>query len=312
LGSFLSSFLFLLQTAGAVHLSGTVTRIVGTEQVPLVGATVTFHRATAPAGPLDSVRTDSHGRFSFTYRGAVDDSAVFLATAAYGGLTYVSTPVTTANIATVSGDIVVYDTTSRPIPIGVRGRHLILTSPAAGGLRDVIEVYELTADTSLARIAPAKTAESATWSAGIPANGQRFRVTGGGDIPPEAVTFDRGRINVFAPLSPIQRQLAFAYALPAGDNDIDVHVPTTTQVFELLFEDAAAKVKGASVREMPAVDLEGRTFRRFLAENVPAGSILRVELPAVARALEPWFLATLTLVFGGAMLLALAYAYRRR
>ena len=60
---------------------------------PAVGAWVTLHRVGRDsAGPLDSLRTGAQGRYTFRYRRAADDSAVYFVSARWAGITYFSPP----------------------------------------------------------------------------------------------------------------------------------------------------------------------------------------------------------------------------
>ena len=61
------------------------------------------------------------------------------------------------------------------------------------------------------------------------------------------------------------------------------------------------------------VILEKRGFRRFLADDVPMNTVAVIDLPPSVRAtVDRRYLVVLTLVIGGAMILALARALNRR
>src|SRR5262249_16257435 len=104
---------------GTVHLGGEdTTRIVPNAMVVLhrVGRTV--------AGPLDSVRSDARGNYSFHYR-ATADSAVFFVSSMYRGVAYFTPPLAGPDVRGDSADITVFDTTSTGASIATRSRHVI-------------------------------------------------------------------------------------------------------------------------------------------------------------------------------------------
>ena len=69
------------------------------------------------------------------------------------------------------------------------------------------------------------------------------------------------------------------------------------------------------MKEMDPVTVDERNFRRFLASDMPENSVAVIDLPAPppsSRAIDPRYLVAITLVIGGAMVVALAQALRRR
>jgi hypothetical protein len=281
--------------------------------VPVPGIWVTLHRVGSDrAAPLDSVRADGDGRYAFTYRRSGDESAIYFVSASYGGIAYFAPAL---NEAVVKGDnaaIAVYDTTSTHIPIGVRGHHIVVSAVDANGQRSITEVYELSNDTLVTRIASGTDSHGAAWTAGVPAQASNFSVSQG-DFPGASVTFRDAQVAVFAPIAPGMAQLAFSYALPASAFPLSVRIEKPTQILEVLIEDERGSVKGARLQEKDPVVLEHRSFRRFLADEVPMNSVSLINLPATARpSVDRRYLVALTLVIGGAMIAALARALRRR
>jgi hypothetical protein len=271
---------------------------------------VVMHRVAERPGPVDSAVTDAKGRYRLTYRAKSDDSAVYFATAMYAGLSYL-TPFMRAGDTGEEQAISVYDTTSATVPITVRERHLVVTAVETDALRSVVEVVDLATDSPITRVPKGSGPDGATWSMAIPQRGTDYRVTAG-TIPEEAVTFDAGRIRVFTPLSPLVRQLSFSYSFPGRETVLDLPIDGPVAAIEILLEDARATVSGASFRELESANIEGRRFRRFAAERVEGGAVVKISLPRPARELGGWFLALLIGTFGALMLLALARAYSRR
>jgi hypothetical protein len=69
---------------------------------------------------------------------------------------------------------------------------------------------------------------------------------------------------------------------------------------------------GAKFTEQPAVTAEGRTFRRFMAQEVPLNAVAVIDIPSARRTWSPTFLILFIVAAASLMLLALARAYRRR
>jgi len=284
-----------------------------TEMLAVPHIWVTLHRVGSDnAGPLDSMRANGEGRYAFTYRRTGDSSAVYFVSASYGGIAYFTSPLTERVVKGEKAEIAVYDTTSKPMVIGVRGHHVVVSAVDANGQRSVTEVYELANDTSVTRIASSTEARSAVWTAGLPAGATDFQVSQG-DIPAAAVAFERAHVLVFAPIAPGLAQLAFTYNLPASAFPLSVSIESPTQILEVLVEDERGTVSGARLKEKDPVALEKRSFRRFLADDVPLNAVAVINLPPSVRpTVDRRFLVILTLVIGGAMILALARALNRR
>jgi hypothetical protein len=288
-----------------VHPQGKVLAPVGGEQV-------TLHRVGSDtAGPMDSARTASDGRYSFTYRTRGARDAVYFVSASYDGIAYLSQPLTSAVVRGAEAEITVYDTTSHPIPLHVRGRHLVVSAPAASGLRSIVEVFELSNDTSVTLISPGTGVDQPTWSLALPPGAQRPQV-GQGDVGADAVTFNGNRINVFAPIAPGLKQMSFSYQLAPASFPVTRGLPDGAIVMEALLEESGAALSGVTFRDQAPVAIEGRTFRRFIAQDVPARSMLRVTVPVVFATRRQLYIAVVVTVLGAAMLGGLALAFRRR
>lgn len=282
--------------------------------VPVSGAWVVLHRVGPDrSGPLDSLRSDASGRYRFEYLRSGSEDAVYFVSAMHDGIAYFTPPLTETKTGGRAGEITVFDTTSSKVPISIRGHHVVISAVDANAQRAVVEVFELSNDSSVTRIAANERPESATWATHLLPAATNFRVTQG-DIPGDAVAFANGRANVFAPLAPGVKQISFAYSVPASAFPLRVPVQARTDVYEVLIEDEAGSVSGPKIREMDPVTVEARSFRRFLGADLPQNSITVIDLPAAvkSRAIDPRFMVVLTLVIGGAMILALARALLRR
>jgi hypothetical protein len=281
--------------------------------LPVPSIMVTLHRVGSDrAGPLDSVRADGQGRYAFDYRRTGDESAIYFASAQYGGIAYFTPPLHHELVKGQEAEIAVYDTTSAHFPIGVRGHHIVVSAVDANATRSVTEVYELANDTSVTKIARGADPGGAVWVAALPPRASGFRVSQG-DLPASAVAFANSRVAVFAPIAPGLAQLAFTYDMPADAFPLKIPIETPTQILEVLVEEEKGSVSGARLQEKDPVVLERRSFRRFLADDVPMNAVTIIDLPpAKARStVDRRYLVLLTVVIGGAMIVALARALGR-
>ena len=280
--------------------------------VPVPRIMVTLHRVGSDrAAPLDSVRADGTGHYAFTYRRTGDESAIYFASAMYGGIAYFTPPLSDTVVKGENAEIAVFDTSSAGIPIGVRGHHVVVSAVDANARRSVTEVYELANDSTVTRIASGARGTAPVWTARVPAQATDFRVSQG-DIPAAAVSFREARVSVFAPIAPGLAQLAFSYNLPASSFPLSVPIQQPTQIFEVLVEDVKGSVRGAKLKEKNPVVLERRSFRRFLADDVPVNAVSVIDLPPAPKpTVDRRYLVVLTLIIGGAMIAALARALRR-
>jgi hypothetical protein len=282
--------------------------------IPVPGIMVTLHRVGSDhAAPLDSMHADARGRFAFDYHRTGDSSAVYFASAVYGGIAYFTPPLRDSIVTGEAAEIAVYDTTSAGIQIGVRGHHIVVSSVDANAQRSVTEVYELANDSSVTRISRASGTSDPVWTAKVPSVAKDFRVSQG-DIPAAAVSFRDARVLVFAPIAPGLAQLVFTYSMPASSFPLSVPVQQPTQILEVLVEDEKGSVNGAKLKELNPVTLERRSFRRFLADDVPENAVSVIDLPAAVRrtSIDRRFLVALTLIIGGTMIAALARALKQR
>jgi len=280
--------------------------------IPVSGIWVVLHRVGADnAAPLDSVRASASGEYSFNYRRSGDESAIYFVSASYGGIAYFTPPLHHALVKGEEAEIAVFDTTSSHVPISVRGHHVIVSAVGQNAIRAVTEVYELANDSSVTRVAASGLPDGASWSAVLPTGARNLRVTQG-DVPADAVTFTDGKASVFAPLAPGLRQLSFTYDLPARSFPLSVPIDRATQVYEVLIEEPTGTVTGANLKEVEPVTMEKRTFRRFLASDVPKNAVSVINLPPAQRtSVDARYLVALTVLIGGSMVFALARALGR-
>jgi hypothetical protein len=281
---------------------------------PISGAWVVLHRVGPDsAGPIDSVRSDARGHYAFNYRRTGSPDAVYFVSASHDGVAYFTSPLAEGNVSGNDGEVIVFDTTSKHVPMTVRGHHVVVSAVDANGMRSIVEVYDLSNDSSVTRIAAPTNPDDATWRTHITPAATNFRVSQG-DIPPSAVSFAKGLVNVYAAIAPGIKQLSFSYSLPAKSFPLRLPVETDTQIYEVMIEDKTGSVRAPNLREVDPVTVDERNFRRFLASDIPHNSVAVVDLPAPAstRTIDPRYLVAITLVIGGTMVVALARALSRR
>jgi hypothetical protein len=241
------------------------------------------------------------------------EDAVYFISASHDGIAYFTAPLGEGNVTGDDAEITVFDTTSARVPMSLRGHHVVVSAADANARRSIVEVYDLSNDSSVTRVARGETTAGATWTTHTAPGASDFKVSQG-DISPAAVTFANGVVNVFAPLAPGLKQLSFSYSLPAKSFPLKLPLEKETGIYEIMIEEKGGSVTGPHLREVDPVTVDERNFRRFLASDMPENSVAVIDLPAPppSRVIDPRYLVALTLVIGGAMILALAQALRRR
>lgn len=297
------------------QVSGRIVRPGVREMDAISGAWVVLHRVGPDrAGPLDSAQSDVRGRYSFKYTRTGSDDAIYFVSALHDGVAYFTPPLAEGKVSGDDAEIIVFDTTSGHVPFTIRGHHVVVSTADANAKRSIVEVYDISNDSSVTRVAKGDTPEAATWQTHIASGARDFKV-GQGDISAAAVTYANGVVSVFAPLAPGIKQLSFSYSLPAKSFPLKLPLEKETGVFEILLEEKTGGVTGPHLKEVDSVSVDERNFRRFLAQDMPENSVAIVDLPPPpqsSRTIDPRYLVAITLVIGGTMVLALAQALRRR
>jgi hypothetical protein len=287
----------------------------GTDRLePVTGAWVVLHRVGPDsAGPLDSLRSDPRGHYSFNYTRTGSSDAIYFVSASHDGIAYFTPPLAEGKVSGNDGEITVFDTTSGRVPMSLRGHHVVVSAADANARRSIVEVYDISNDSTLTRVAKGETPAGATWQAHVVNGIGDFKVSQG-DISAAAVSYANGVVSVFAPLAPGIKQLSFSYSLPAKSFPLKLPIETATGIYEILIEEKAGSVIAPHMKEMEPVTVDERNFRRFLGSDLPENSVAVIDLPAPppTHSIDSRFLVAITLVIGGTMVLALAQALRRR
>jgi hypothetical protein len=287
----------------------------GTDRLePVTGAWVVLHRVGPDsAGPIDSLRSDPRGRYSFKYTRTGSSDAIYFVSASHDGIAYFTTPLAEGKVSGNDGEITVFDTTSGHVAMSLRGHHVVVSAADANARRSIVEVYDISNDSTLTRVAKGETPAGATWQTHVVNGIGDFKVSQG-DISAAAVSYANGVVSVFAPLAPGIKQLSFSYSLPAKSFPLKLPIETETGIYEILIEEKAGSVIAPHMKEMEPVTVDERNFRRFLGSDLPENAVAVIDLPAPppTHSIDPRVLVAITLVIGGTMVLALAQALRRR
>ena len=290
-------------------VEGRVVRPAITGEVPVPGLVVTIHRVGADSsGPIDSVRTDARGAYRFAYRRWGSPDAIYFVAAVYRGIAYFSAPMRAAVVRGDDAEIVVFDTTTAPVRFTVQGHHYVIGAPRPTGLRDIVEVYEISNDTVVTAVG--RDSMAAVWSAPIPRGATRFSPASG-DVSASSLRARAGRVELLAPFAPGVKQLSFTYSLDPGAFPLEITLDRPNALLEVLLEEPGAQVRASSLRSQGSATTQGRTFKRFLASNAPEGERVSIEVPTSAAAARSTVVVVLSAVVMLAMVAALWVAYRR-
>lgn len=239
---------------------------------PVSGQMVVLHRISADSsGPVDSIRTSPAGAYRFGYR-LDGPRSMYIVSTRYAGVAYFTTPLREAAVTSPDADVSVYDTTSAAFPLSVRARHVVVAPADAGGLRRIVDVLEVANDSTRTLVA---SPTGRTWRLTLPADATQPGASGG-DMPAEAFRFEGANADLTVPFPPGSRQLVITYAIPAG-RTVSIPVADAVSTLEVLVEGGGGTASGAGLTREDQVSLEGRTFERYTAASVPAGSSFSVE-----------------------------------
>jgi len=294
--------------AQARRVTGRVLRPAADSMRGVAGAWVVLHRVGPEhSGPLDSTRTAGDGRFAIRYAPTGSPDAIYFVSATHDGIAYFSPPLDTGRTVEAA-EIAVFDTTSAPVAIHVRGHHVVVTAREDDGKHEVVEVFELANDSSVTRVAAG---EVPVWSATLPEGATAIRV-GAGDLSDDAIRTDSGRVRVYAPLAPGIKQLSYAYRVDADAFPLSLPIEGRGGMLEVLLEEPNAVATAPGLERVEPVTVESRTFNRFLAQEVSrSGSVLRIDVsPTSPAARQVWVVAIIASI-AAAMIVMLARSRRR-
>jgi hypothetical protein len=291
-------------------VQGRVTTPGPTSEAGVPGVYVTVHRVGPDAqGPLDSVRTDATGRYSVNYRRFGSDEALYFAATVYRGIAYFSAPLRPGLTRGDDAAITVFETTTHPVSFTVQGHHIVVSAPGPDGARKIVEVYELSNDTTVTAVG--RDSLTPVWSAPIPRAATQF-ARGQSDVASASLAVRDGRVVMTAAFGPGIKQVSYSYSLPESAFPLRFKNERLAGVQEVLLEEPGAQALAKSLRAQDTASIQGHTFKRFLAHGVPVGEELRIDVPTAAAGTRTRVLIGLAVLFVLAMGAALARALVRR
>jgi len=272
---------------------------------------VTLHRVSpSVSGPLDSMKTDAQGLYRFRYLPSGGADAIYFVSATYGGIAYFTSPLRELVTTGADAEIAVFDTTSVAFPLTVRGRHLIVGSLDSARERTVVEIFELSNDSTRTIVARETPDATPTWSFPVPAAAREVKA-GQGDLPADAFVQATGRVSLYAALAPGLKQLSVSYKLPESAFPLELPIDAGAVVLEVLLEEPEATVQGANLVAVEPVGLEGRQFLRFLAQDVRPGATITIDTPTSGLGGRGLYVTGLLGAIGLLMLITLFRAAQR-
>jgi hypothetical protein len=131
------------------------------------------------------------------------------------------------------------------------------------------------------------------------------------DVAASSLRARDGQVELIAPFAPGVKQLTWTYSLDARAFPLEITLDRPNAMLEVLLEEPGAQVRAPSLRSEGNATTQGRTFKRFLAQNAPAGERIHIEVPSTAAAARSTVVIALLVTAALAMIGALWVAYRR-
>ena len=268
------------------------------------GATVILHRVIPEApemsGEVDAVTVGPGGEFRFllpSVPNADIDGNVYFASVEYDGVLYFGPGITAVEQLDSLYVVEVFEAEEVPLegvslPLSVRNMFIEFTG------EEWVATDLFVIDNPGVRTLVAQE-NGVVWSYPLPP-GAFEPVLGESDMPPDAVTFEGGRVRVSAPLPPGGRLLIVRYRLE--ELGATIPAPGRTEVFELLIREPAPPLRVEGLEPMDIVALEaGSTYRRYGGTDLVGVNLTLVETQERRPPRLEWLalLATVILAVGG-------------
>jgi hypothetical protein len=180
--------------------------------------------------------------------------------------------------------LLVFDTSAVAPPVRTAERHVLVRTPTADGSRRVIELFVLANRGEQVRIA----ADTATpvWETALSGVAEDVEL-GLSDLAADAIDVSAGRLRVFAPIVPGERELLVGYILPAGIDEFTVPLDQPVDLLSVLLGDSTATLAAPPLPMRGVEELEGQPLRRYGQDSIAAGTTVRIRFRAGGGAL-PW------------------------
>jgi hypothetical protein len=267
-----------LHAQQTAQVSGRVVRATATDTVGVPGVQVMLHAVgRTRQGPVDSTVAGPNGEFRFRFR--ADTSSVYLLSSGWAGIEYFSTPVRSVPTLPDTGLLLVVSDTSSAAPVGVVSRHIVIGKPRADGIRAALEIVVLQNNGPLTRVA--KDSLQPTWTTRLPSRAFGFQ-PGEGDVSADALAFQDGAVQLFAPIAPGEKQLLYTYQLPSAPGTVRIPLQEPVGAMNILLEEFDRTVTGGAIEQGDSQAIEGRSFRQW-SGAVPAGSVIAIHFPSIGN-----------------------------
>jgi len=304
--------LFLLLLAPPLRAQEEVIPIVHGEvregENPLPDVLVTLHQVSAEmSGEIDSVRAGPDGTFQLRLPRVPahgERSDVYFASVRHKDILYFGSAIISPAQLDSLYVIQTYDTISVPpggatLPIAVRT--LFLTKVQEGW--NATDFFQLQQEEDRTLYSPE---EGITWHYPLPPEGTDFQV-GQGDMGEDAIRFQNGEVQLFAPIPPGDRFLLLNYRIP--EDDFSVPLPGETGRMEVLVRTPGPEADFEPLTASTPVQMDpGNVFDRWVGENLEDVEIQATVQAAPFQFRAEWLGLILAALLGGAGV----FAFRSR
>ena len=276
-------------------------------------ATVLLHRvileAPEASGELGSATTGPEGEFRFLLPVVPDadiEGDIYFASVEYEGVLYFGPGITALEQLDSLYVVQVFKSEEVPpegLPLPLEQRVVIVEFAGDEWFAtDLFVIHNQGTRTLLAQ------ENGIVWSYPLPSGAAEPVLGDGGDLPPDAVTFEGGRVRVDAPIPPGNSGFMIRYRLEKLGSTIPA--PGRTALFEILIEEPSPPLRVDGLEPFDVVAFEGSTFRLYGGNELVDVNLTLVETEDQGPPPLEWLalLATVMLAVGG----FLAYARPRR
>lgn len=272
------------------------------------GTVVLHHVGPDGSGEVDTITLGVGGEFRFSLPSPPDadiQGDVYFASVDYQGVMYFGSAITVREQLDSLYVVQVYQAEEVPpegVSLPVEARTMFIEFAGEWVATDLFAIDNRGTRTLVAQ------EDGVVWSYPLPPGATQAEL-GEGDLPPDAVTFEGGRVVVSAPLPPGDRVLMIRYQLE--DLGFTIPAPGRTEVFEFLVKEPAPPFRVDGLEPVDVVALSpGSSYRRYGGAELVDLNLTIVETEDRSPPPFEW-LAVLT-----AMMLAvggfLAYAHPGR
>ena len=281
--------------------------------------TALLHRVSPPdsvngperSGQVDSVAVGPGGEFQFLMPALLDADAgadVYFVSVEYDGVLYFGSAV--AGLEQLDSLYVVQVFGAQDVPI--EGVDLLVEQRAVfiefGGdgwfATDLFVIHNESTRTLVSR------EDGVVWSYPLPPGATEPILGDGGDLLPDGVTFESGRVRVSGPLPPGGSGFMIRYRLE--NLEMTIPAPGRTALFEVMVREPSPPVRVEGLAPLDVVALEpGSTWRRYGGNELVDANLILVQTEDRGPPPFEWIALLTTMMLSGGGVLAYARPRRR-